>query len=332
MVSELPPPFRSSSATLNYAIGNNSTSAVEDIAVNTGAMAVTGNNTVNLSFGSDTALAVGNYTLLTAAGGKTGAGQFVFTGNATTEKLSVGAHNYQLSLVDPAGVEYLDVFNAAPTISLTSTPGNTQITSAGTVTPTANSYTGVFNPQGTGNYTNAIIVSGSNGSYKAGAVNNISGGDTISSTTGAQTASVELEGINVPDPTIFLLNLTDSTTNGGNQTEATAAQIGTIIADINTAYGSTVASVVTPTNLPASLALTGTYNLELTFGPSATEPEYLNFNFGGYSDNTGNATTSVFNVEVADVAAVPEPTSLGVIAFGAAGLLARRRRRNSAAF
>ena len=52
-----------------------------------------------------------------------------------------------------------------------------------------------------------------------------------------------------------------------------------------------------------------------------SNPLFLGVDFSGYGGNTDGVT----GLQVSDIGVVPEPTSLGVIALGAMGMLGRRR-------
>ncbi|HEV2969531.1 MAG TPA: autotransporter-associated beta strand repeat-containing protein [Pirellulales bacterium] len=96
-----------SGATFNFDL--NSTHA--DLLATTGAAAVSGTNTINITpLGSS--LSVGqNYQLITAASGLSGS--FVFSNGATSETVVVNRQAYTLTLTNSASVELLTVSNGA---------------------------------------------------------------------------------------------------------------------------------------------------------------------------------------------------------------------------
>ena len=193
----------------------------------------------------------------------------------------------------------------------------TQLTDSGTNTPGA--HQGQFTPTSGGS--NTLSVSGSNGSYVKATVTNIDNG------AGDSGDYVTFQGFSPSsDKEIIALELLD------NGTVPTSAQLAAIVADINsandTAFGT---SALASTTFPGGASpFTSPFDVYLTIPTTylstlGSEPFDFGFNFAGYTD----ATAGVANVTVEAVGLVPEPGSmLGVLALGAVGMFARRRRRN----
>jgi hypothetical protein len=178
--------------------------------------------------------------------------------------------------------------------------------------PTA--VTGTFSPS----TPPTLTITGSNGSYSIAQVTAINGGAGLSE-------------VNVPvttwnpatDPEIFGI---DVKVNGS---QATGAQLATLLTAINNGDSAVPASfgVFATTTDPTHGALSGldgggVYNLFLNFpagGPGASDDLGLDFS----NDNDSNLTGYTFTA----IAIVPEPMSLGLLAIGGVGLIARRNRR-----
>jgi hypothetical protein len=155
--------------------------------------------------------------------------------------------------------------------------------------------------------TNVLTVSGSNGKYAVVQVQNIDA---------EPTDTVEANGFN-PASDIEIYGL-DVTTTSSGATQLSAGNLATLAADINSTnaygYGSAIASTsLTNDPFPAK------YNLFLTFTGLTSGTEFLGFDLTQDPNIPTGAAVSA-------VAVVPEPMSLGLLALGGVGLLARRRK------
>jgi len=171
---------------------------------------------------------------------------------------------------------------------------------------------------------NKLTLTGGNGSYlfqQATNVNNTTitnpapGGATTG--TGATADSVSAAGFNpVTDTEIYALDVVV----GG--TQASSGQIATLVGEINGSahgLGQTIASATMANDpFPAQ------YNIFLTFPNSSGLLGSGGANFLGFDFSNGN-DSNLTGYTVDAVAVVPEPMSLGVLALGGVGLLARRR-------
>jgi len=167
---------------------------------------------------------------------------------------------------------------------------------------------GSFNPN-TG--TNALALGnqgGAHGFYTAATLTGINGG------SGAAIDTVEATGILAGDEEIFAL---DVLVNG---TQASTAQLTTLVAAINagdsavSASTGVVASLVSPVPDPFN----SSYNLFLD--PSGVNPGFLGLDLSDDSNLVGYTFS--------EVAVVPEPMTLGLLALGGVGLMTRRHRRS----
>ena len=168
-----------------------------------------------------------------------------------------------------------------------------------------------------------LVVTGSNGSYVPGTATAINGGGA----SGGDAANyVKVQGFNpANDPHVFVLNLDNngSPLTPGNGTTADDARIAQIVSDINATYGSNVATALTSTGFQGQFA---GYDVAINLNGVASS-EYFAFNFSGYTATDANSNP-ITGVTVTDIAVVPEPTSLGLLALGGLGVLGGRRRRN----
>jgi hypothetical protein len=227
--------------------------------------------------------------------------------NATAETIT----NVPLLVIDVVGVTSSTASAGHAIVALAATAG------ANSNYPTA--VTGTFSPA-----TNAgagqITITGSGGSYVKGEVTAINGG------AGLATGNVGVTTWNpATDPEIYGVDVEV----GGQQ--ATGTQLAALIAAIGgdgvaPASVGVVAATTDPTHGDLSALDTAgtTYNLFLTFaggGPGASDDLGLDLSSSNDSNLTGYTFTAV--------AAVPEPMSLGLLAIGGVGLMARRSRRKA---
>ena len=190
---------------------------------------------------------------------------------------------------------------ATPIISLTA--GTTAPTGFGTQLTTANA---TFSPATP--VANSINVAGANGSYTPGFA-------SVNASGGATSGYVQISGFNpAADKEVYALKLDI----GGATVAQTDSRLSTIVTDINASLATdgVTASLLTGTTLGSALP---TYDIELTSTGTGAAQDILGFNFVG--------ETNIAGVTVTAVAAIPEPASMGLLALGATGLLAGRRRR-----
>jgi len=199
------------------------------------------------------------------------------------------------------------------------------ITATGTATP---AYTGA------GNASSITVTNTGVGYYVPGLLNHI--------TANGGNGSVKITGFANNDPEIIAVAL--SVTDGNGTHAPTAQELTDIITDLNA--GQSLATGVTSATVEAfSGNTTGTlqhdnasaYNLlntsettagggtldlaVLVTGTTLTSPQTFGIDF---SSETADGMSAV---DVTDIAVVPEPATLSLLAVGSFGLLARRRRR-----
>jgi hypothetical protein len=112
-----------------------------------------------------------------------------------------------------------------------------------------------------------------------------------------------------------------------NGSQASASQLATLVTEINTgdvaagvpASAGVVATTTAP--VPNPFAATGTYNLYID--PSGFSDAFLGI------DLTPGNDSNLAGYTISRVAVVPEPMTLGLLALGGVGLMARRHRRKA---
>jgi len=167
---------------------------------------------------------------------------------------------------------------------------------------------GAFSPVG-----NALVVTGSHGSYTVSSVTGINGG------SGATTDSVEATGFTAGDEEIFAV---DVLVNG---TQATAGQLATLVTAINAGGNGALPStgVVASTQSPVPNPFGSAYNLFLDPLDIGGGTDWLGLDLSTSNDSALSGYT------FGAVAVVPEPMTLGLLALGGVGLMARRHRRKA---
>jgi hypothetical protein len=191
-------------------------------------------------------------------------------------------------------------------LSLTSTApaayGN-QITS-GSSAPDKGTFTGP------GAASNKMTVTGNHGSYTVAQVTGIG-----TSGNGDATNYVETNGFNPSnDKELFALDVKVA------GVQANAAQLSTLITEIDTFSGG-LASGLSVSSTLSNNPFASNYNLFLTANPGIAADDFLGFDVSHSNDSNLTGYT------VSAVAVVPEPVTLGLVAAGGLGLLARRNRK-----
>jgi len=149
-----------------------------------------------------------------------------------------------------------------------------------------------------------LTVTGHNGSYTVASM-------TVS--PAATTGTVEAMGFNpATDEEIWAY---DILVNG---TQATTAQVTTLATEINTFDGGS-AGIVATTSSPVPNPFGSGFNLYLD--PQGSSPSFLGLDLSSTND------PALAGYTFSAVAVVPEPMTLGLLALGGVGLMARRHRR-----
>jgi hypothetical protein len=113
-----------------------------------------------------------------------------------------------------------------------------------------------------------------------------------------------------------------------NGVPATAAQINTIISDINASNVGVTAETVANAGLSSAFP---NYSVVLTDSLTAST-QYLGFDFSNSGSDTTDPDTGLGAVTATSVAAVPEPTTAAGLIVGAGLLLGRRKNRALTAY
>jgi len=195
------------------------------------------------------------------------------------------------------------------------------IISLSTTAPASNYGNKIVNATGVGNGTfqnnpssNKLSVIGGSSSYLFDQVTGISSGQ------GEATGNVEGTGFNPgTDQEVYALDVLASA--GGSA--LSNANLITLAADINSgnAYGGDAGNegaVVASTSLAAD-PFPSNYNLFLTFSSPTQADNFLGVDLTQDPNIPAGAVVSA-------IAVVPEPMSMGLLALGGLGMLARRRR------
>lgn len=155
---------------------------------------------------------------------------------------------------------------------------------------------GATAPAGYGTQVGTLTVTGHNGSYNVAEVDGLTG----------QAGYVGFGGFTpVTDQEIFALDVTG----------ASSAQLADIVTDIDAIPGLTAS-----TTAPAGDPFKSFFDVFVDITPGAS-PGFLGFNLANDANLAGT--------QVAAVAVVPEPMTLGLLALGGVGLMARRHRRKA---
>jgi hypothetical protein len=219
---------------------------------------------------------------------------------------------------------------AGPVISLTSaSTAQTLPQLLNNGTPPNGAHQGTFSNTGGANI---LAVSGASGGYVPAFANSIKNG------AGDANDYVQVNGFNPAKdaPEIYALKLNNNGTYINPSVGSNASVIAAIIADINTSnsatFGGSIASTVSGqlasifSGYDVLVTIPGTYINGLTIPGSGAQVDF-GFDFTNYSDTTVGIATG--GLTTSDIGVIPEPGSLGLLAIGGMGLLARRKRRTA---
>ena len=167
---------------------------------------------------------------------------------------------------------------------------------------------GTFTGPGASN--NVLTVVGSNGLYVVAQATGISGG------AGTNQGYIAANGFSpATDKEIFALDVEV----GG--TQASTSQLNTLLTDANS-IGGLQAGVSVSTSSPVPNPFPGIYNFFVDY-TGVNGDDFLGFDLLSTNDS------NLAGYTVSAVAVVPEPMSLGLLALGGVGLMARRNRRKA---
>lgn len=177
-----------------------------------------------------------------------------------------------------------------------------------------------------GNLGSVTVTKGSAGDYVPGYADNINGGNGVA----AGTLTINITGGNdqfAPDASVFLLDFSNITSASGSATglaalESELSSLGYTYVD---RFGNTDSAGLSDATLNTYRTASRDYDLELLFNPGpAGSPSYFDFDFGNPSYNPGGVNSIG---DVLNIAVVPEPQVLGMLAMISFHTLISRRRR-----
>ncbi len=159
-----------------------------------------------------------------------------------------------------------------------------------------------------GTSSGTLAVTGSNGKYTLAQITGLSDVTNYVEATGWNPATdEEIYGLDV------LVN--------GNAANAT--QLATLINAINgDSSGDGASAGVSASTTPVG-GFPSSYNLFLTYAGGGTNPDFLGVDLSSTNDS------NLVGYSFSEVAAVPEPMTIGLLAVGGVGLMARRNRRKA---
>jgi hypothetical protein len=259
-----------------------------------------------------------DYWVLTTAGSSTTASQYRIHSYGPNNTAGFGPSdtikNLPVLVIDVVGTTQVHpVVNLAD--SAADNPNYPNVITQGN-----GNYQGTFSPPNA----STLMINGQNAAYSAAQVTG------INSNAGEFEGNVQIARWSpITDPEIYGV---DVMVNG---TQATAAQIQTLLTAINGADGKVpdslgvLASATDPTNgvLSGLDTSSTTYNLFLTFssgGPSAADDLGIDLSQTNDPYLAGYSFTAV--------AVVPEPMTLSLLTLGGIGVMSRRNRRKSEGF
>jgi hypothetical protein len=163
-------------------------------------------------------------------------------------------------------------------------------------------------PTAYGTSSGTLAVSGSNGKYTLAQITGLSDVTNYVEATGWNPATdEEIYGLDV------LVN--------GNA--ASGAQLATLINAINGDSSLDGASAGVSASTTPVGGFPSSYNLFLTYAAGGTNPDFLGVDLSSTNDS------NLVGYSFSEVAAVPEPMTIGLLAVGGVGLMARRSRRKA---
>jgi len=300
-------------ATINNTGGN----GTDNLAYDT--LTITGANGIFMTPGTGNIASGGNGTATgTFIASTLGLNTFnPSVGNATNATLGNAATNQgntNASVLVDALVEHV---NAA------------SITDTGNASTTPTAFYRQNNSWGGDNLGNVTVTKQAPGSYIPAYVNNINGG----SGTSVGTLKINVSGDDNKfgaDTSVILLgfqNVSHLGTGSGSLAtiEGALTTAGIEWRDYTGANNDwpTMTSGVDPLTGTSMFEQVADYDIELAFAPNTltSSQSYFDFNF---TDQLGTAG------DVVNIAVVPEPATMSLLAVGSFGLLARRRRRKAA--